>query len=289
MAWSTRELADLAGTSVRAVRHYHNVGLLEEPRRRTNGYKQYGVAHLVRVLRIKRLADLGFTLPQIAELGDADQHPREALRGLDAHLARTLDRLQHVRTEIQEILQQAAPTDLPPALAAGVRDIDMSDVDRALLVVLTRVLCLAVVTDFVDTLRGLPPSPAATAFDQLPADADDATRHDLAIRLLPRSRTLRVMLPRLRSATAGLSAAAARTLDVAMRDLYNPAQFDVLRRVELLLRPSPGPIRTPQVGVLTGGDRVTATTPLRLTVPQRQGVHSGVITAIARSKTPGRP
>ncbi|WP_433560110.1 MerR family DNA-binding transcriptional regulator [Pseudonocardia xinjiangensis] len=28
MAWSTRELADLAGTTVRAVRHYHDVGLL---------------------------------------------------------------------------------------------------------------------------------------------------------------------------------------------------------------------------------------------------------------------
>ena len=49
MAWSTRQIADLAGTSVRAVRHYHEVGLLAEPERRSNGYKQYGVAHLVRV------------------------------------------------------------------------------------------------------------------------------------------------------------------------------------------------------------------------------------------------
>ncbi|MHA6630290.1 helix-turn-helix domain-containing protein [Pseudonocardia sichuanensis] len=289
MAWSTRELADLAGTSVRAVRHYHDVGLLEEPQRRANGYKQYGVAHLVRVLRIKRLADLGFTLPQIAELGDADQHPREALRGLDAHLARTLDRLQDVRAEIQQILQQAAPTDIPPALAARIRDTDVSDADRALLIVLTRVLGLAVVTDFVDTLRGLPPSPAATAFDQLPADADATTRHQLANRLLPRSRTLRVMLPRLPSTTVGLNAAATRTLDEAVRDLYNPAQFDVLRRVELLLRPSPGPIRTPHVGRAAGSDRVPAATPLGLTVPQRHGVHSGVITAFAPSRTPGRP
>uniref|UniRef100_UPI0037167E9A MerR family transcriptional regulator n=2 Tax=Bacillati TaxID=1783272 RepID=UPI0037167E9A len=53
MAWSTRELAELAGTSLRAVRHYHEVGLLEEPERRANGYKQYGVAHLVRALRIR--------------------------------------------------------------------------------------------------------------------------------------------------------------------------------------------------------------------------------------------
>jgi DNA-binding transcriptional MerR regulator len=289
VAWSTRELADLAGTTSRAVRHYHDVGLLEEPRRRANGYKQYGVAHLVRVLRIKRLADLGFTLPQIAELGDADQHPREALRTLDSHLGQDLDRLQRARVEVRQILQQAAPTDLPPALAAKIRHTDLSDADRALLIVLTRVLDLAVVIDFVDTLRALPPSPAATAFDQLPADADDATRHELAIRLLPRSRTLRVMLPRLRSATTGLRAAAARTVDEAVRDLYNPAQSDVLRRVGLLLRSRPDPVRTPQVGVTPGRDRVTAPTPLGLTVPQRHGVHSGVITAVPPSTTLGRP
>lgn len=273
MAWSTRELADLAGTTVRTVRHYHDVGLLEEPRRRANGYKQYGVAHLVRVLRVKRLADLGLTLPQIAELGDADQHPREALRGLDAHLARTLDRLQEVRTEVRQILQEAAPADLPPALAARIRDTDPSDADRVLLIVLTGVLGLAVVVDFLDTLRGLPPSPAATAFDQLPADADDAARHELAIRLLPRSRTLRVMLPRLWSATAGPDAAA-RTADEAVRDLYNPAQFDVLRRVGVLLRSGPGPVRIPHVDVMPSSERVRAATPLGLTVPQRHGVHS---------------
>lgn len=290
MAWSTRELADLAGTTARAVRHYHDVGLLEEPRRRANGYKQYGVAHLVRVVRIKRLVDLGFTLPQISELRDADRHPRDALRGLDAHLARTLDRLQEVRSEVRQILQEAVPTDLPPALAARIRDVDLSDADRALLVVLTRVLDLVVVTDFVDALRGLPPSPAATAFDQLPADADDATRHELSTRLLAPSRTLRVMLPRLRSATTGLSVAAARVLDEAVRDLYNPAQADVLRRAGLLLRALPGPVRTPQVSGTPGRDRVTAAAPARVDrVPQRQVVRSGVLSAIPVSSIPARP
>ncbi len=185
MAWSTRELAELAGTTVRAVRHYHEVGLLEEPRRRANGYKQYGVAHLVRTLRIKRLAELGFTLPQIAELGDADQHPREALRSLDTQLARTLDRLQHARVEVRQILQQAAPTDLPPALAAKIRDAGLSDADRSLLVVMSRVLDPGVVTALVDTLQALPPSAATAAFDHLPADADEPTRQDLAASLLP--------------------------------------------------------------------------------------------------------
>ena len=100
VAWSTRELAELAGTSLRAVRHYHQVGLLAEPERRTNGYKQYGVAHLVRLVRIKRLVDLGFSLPQIAAMGEADDHPEQALRELDAELAATIERLQRARDEL---------------------------------------------------------------------------------------------------------------------------------------------------------------------------------------------
>ncbi|MGW3892293.1 MerR family DNA-binding transcriptional regulator [Micromonospora chokoriensis] len=32
------ELAELAGTTVNAIRHYHRVGLLEELTRRYNGY-----------------------------------------------------------------------------------------------------------------------------------------------------------------------------------------------------------------------------------------------------------
>ena len=56
MEWSTRELAALAGTTVNTVRHYHAVGLLEVPERRHNGYKQYRVHHLVRLIRLRRFA-----------------------------------------------------------------------------------------------------------------------------------------------------------------------------------------------------------------------------------------
>lgn len=55
MAWSTRELAEMAGTTVKSVRLYHQRGLLEEPERSPNGYKKYEVRHLVDLLRIRRL------------------------------------------------------------------------------------------------------------------------------------------------------------------------------------------------------------------------------------------
>ena len=194
MAWSTRELAELAGTTLRAVRHYHQVGLLAEPERRSNGYKQYGVAHLVRLLRIKRLVDLGFTLPQIAELGERDDHPAEALRALDAELAATIDRLQRVRVELRGILDEAAPTDLPPELAPVAR-VDLSGADRSFVAVIGRVMGPQARRAWADMLLHLPDDPVAAEFDDLPADTDESTRQDVARRMVPYVRALRARHP----------------------------------------------------------------------------------------------
>lgn len=77
--WSTREIAEFAGTTLKAVRHYHRIGLLEEPERSANGYKRYGIKHLIRLMRIRRLVDLGVALSDICH------HPGVARgRGADA-------------------------------------------------------------------------------------------------------------------------------------------------------------------------------------------------------------
>ena len=233
VGWSTREVAELAGTSLRAVRHYHQVGLLAEPERRSNGYKQYGVAHLVRLVRIKRLTDLGFSLPQIAAMGEADDHPEEALRELDAELGATVDRLQRARSELRLILEKAAPTDLPVEFVPRATVAKLSDADRSLVVVLTRVLGPRGLQVYADLLQNTPDEPAASAFDDLPADADEATRQDLAERLVPYIRAIRAAHPDLPE--AGIDApGGARFVDEtvagAMAELYNTAQLDVLRR-----------------------------------------------------------
>ena len=276
MAWSTRELAQLAGTTVRAVRHYHAVGLLDEPYRRTNGYKQYGVAHLVRTLRIRRLTELGFSLAQVADLGDADEHPQEALEHLQAELAQNLERLHQVRTEVGQILALAAPTDLPPRLSAAIATVDLSQADRSLLVVMSRVLEPDLLMGLIDLLKVLPADPATRLFDELTADADETLRRDLADQLFSREPAVLALLPGILDATgAGTSDSARRTIDRALDDLYNPAQVDVLRRVRRLrlasrpVRPRATSAHTstmPQHGLLptyapTQGPRPTRSTP----------------------------
>ncbi|MET4427567.1 MerR family transcriptional regulator [Mycolicibacterium sp. 624] len=242
MGWSTREVAELAGTSLRAVRHYHQVGLLAEPERRSNGYKQYGVAHLVRLVRIKRLTDLGFSLPQIAAMGNTDDHPEEALRGLDAELAATIERLQAARAELGLILEHSAPTDLPPEFVPPDTVAKMSDADRSLVVVLTRVLGPRGLEVYADLLQNAPDEPSLSAFDDLPTDADESTRQDMAESLAPYIRAIYAAHPGLLEARVdapGGPRFADETIAGAMAELYNAAQLDVLRRAGEILRSAP--------------------------------------------------
>jgi len=234
VAWSTRQLAELAGTSVRAVRHYHEVGLLPEPERRANGYKQYGVAHLVRLLRIKRLTDLGFSLPRIAEMGDADEHPAEALRRLDDELAATIERLQQARLELGTILRTAGPTDLPLELAPAAAGANLSEADRSFVAVISRVLGPSGLDAYRQLLQDDYAADELAEFDRLPADADERTRVELVERITPLVRGLLARHPtldRYGSDAPGGRLHFARTVDVALRELYNPAQFDVLVRL----------------------------------------------------------
>ncbi|ONI91668.1 MerR family transcriptional regulator [Actinosynnema sp. ALI-1.44] len=232
MGWSTRQLAELAGTSLRAIRHYHDVGLLPEPERRANGYKTYGVADLVRVLRIKRLTGLGLSLAQIAELGD-EEYPEEALRALDAELAATIDRLERIRVELAVMLRRPMPTDLPPMLSKYLADVDLTATDRQFAAVLAQVLSPAKLGAYAATLRDYQRDPAVVEFDALPADADEQTREDLAERLAPHFRKTQADFPQMTElvddAPRGKNFAL-RTIYQAMHDIYNPAQIDVLMR-----------------------------------------------------------
>jgi DNA-binding transcriptional MerR regulator len=243
MAWSTREIAELSGTSLRAVRHYHDVGLLDEPDRHGNGYKQYGVAHLIRVLRIKHLTDLGFSLHQVTDMGDTDDHPEKALRILDAELAATIERLQRDRVELGSILREAALTDLPPAIAPAAAGAELSDTHRSVVAVLSRVLGPQGLEIYAEMLQNLPTDPVVAEFDDLPADADPPTRQDLAERLAPYARRLRAENPGLSALDSDAPHGARfveQTVGRAMQDLYNSAQLDVVRRTEIMLRAAPG-------------------------------------------------
>ncbi len=233
MPWSTRELAELAGTTLKTVRHYHALGLLDEPERASNGYKQYGVRHLVRLLQIRRLSDLGLPLAQIATMDRADEDPDRAIRAVDAELAATIERLQRVRAELAVILRDRAPIDVPDGFGA-VAD-GLSDADRAMLLIYSRVFDAEMMSD----VRGLveQPGDSDAAFMALPADADASSIEAVAQAMLPDLLQSRTQFP----ATAEPEAHAefdVRTTGTAVAqaiaELYNPAQLAALQRANQL-------------------------------------------------------
>lgn len=84
MEWSIQQIAKLAGTTSRTLRHYDDIGLLPPSRAGSNGYRHYDEATLVRLQRILLLRELGLGLPQIGEILDRETTQEEALSG---HLA----------------------------------------------------------------------------------------------------------------------------------------------------------------------------------------------------------
>ncbi|MCP2262297.1 DNA-binding transcriptional regulator, MerR family [Streptoalloteichus tenebrarius] len=108
------ELAKRAGTTVRAVRHYHAQGLLAEPPRDHSGYRRYGAAALVRLIRIRRLRDLGLPLERVRELLDGPGSLDEALDALDAELAARQREIARQRRRLAELRRRPADPELPP-------------------------------------------------------------------------------------------------------------------------------------------------------------------------------
>ncbi|MEO6943759.1 MAG: MerR family transcriptional regulator [Lacisediminihabitans sp.] len=77
MDWSIQDVARLAGTTSRTLRHYGELGLLSPSRIGSNGYRYYNEDALARLQRILLLRELGLGLPAIGEVlagqsGDAD-------------------------------------------------------------------------------------------------------------------------------------------------------------------------------------------------------------------------
>ncbi|PRZ03403.1 DNA-binding transcriptional MerR regulator [Isoptericola sp. CG 20/1183] len=219
MTWSTRELADLAGTTVNTVRHYHALGLLDEPSRRYNGYKQYRVPHLVRLLQLRRLAELGVPLAQIGALDGSGL--KDALRALDAALHDEIERSQRARADIAAILHADAPVDTPHGFEAVAAR--LSETDRALIHICTQLYDPDAVAHLRRMVVAEPPAVSAK-FAALPTDASDATRERLA------GEVARVGANWRSTTWPWLHAAAKQTLVQALAELYNPAQHDVLRR-----------------------------------------------------------
>lgn len=142
----TSELAALAGVTIRALRHYHRIGLLEEPGRAADDDAatddaagdaatddaandaadeaadddhEYGVRHLARLLRITRLTELGVPLAVLPDVLDDPDAAAELLDRLDREAAAEIRRLTCRRAVIAVLREHGAVPELPPDVPHG--------------------------------------------------------------------------------------------------------------------------------------------------------------------------
>ncbi|MFI6180784.1 MerR family transcriptional regulator [Nonomuraea sp. NPDC051191] len=122
------ELAALVGVSTRTVRYYHHLGILPEPERLPNGYREYRLRDAVRLARVRHLAGLGLSLEELRD-ALADERGvdfREALQELDADLARQQEAIAARRARLAALLAQpdlSPESMMSPDAAAVLRDL----------------------------------------------------------------------------------------------------------------------------------------------------------------------
>lgn len=112
------QLAAYSGVTVRAVRHYHQIGLLPEPERDASGYRTYTAPDVVRLIRIRTLAEAGVPLARVQELLEAGEAEfAAAVADLDRRLRAEVRELQEHRRRIAR-LAAGDSLALPPEVVA---------------------------------------------------------------------------------------------------------------------------------------------------------------------------
>lgn len=109
------EIAAAVGLTTRAIRHYHHLGLLPEPARRPNGYREYGLREAILLARVRRLTELGLGLDEVRDVlaDDVGRELTEVLAELDDDLARQEADIRARRGRLAELLRMSREGLLP--------------------------------------------------------------------------------------------------------------------------------------------------------------------------------
>lgn len=112
------ELARQVGVSTKTIRYYEGIGLLPEPDRAPNGYREYGQFAVEKLRFVRDAQDTGLTLTEIASILDLRSQGETTcehvvdllerhLRSLDRHI----DSLRETQSQLTELTKRARKLD----------------------------------------------------------------------------------------------------------------------------------------------------------------------------------
>ena len=100
-----KELAEATGVDVDTIRYYEKQGLLPEPARQDNGYRNYTETHLVQLNFIRHCRSLGIGLPEVRILRSFQARPELACEEINQLIDRQIGRI-HQQVETLRLLER---------------------------------------------------------------------------------------------------------------------------------------------------------------------------------------
>jgi DNA-binding transcriptional MerR regulator len=101
VAYTVKQLSNLAGVSARTLHFYDEIGLLKPEAYGENGYRYYGDEALLRLQQILFFKELDFSLAEIKEITDRPDF--DLLQALSAHRAALQQRAVRLKRLIQTV------------------------------------------------------------------------------------------------------------------------------------------------------------------------------------------
>jgi len=102
--WRVGELAGITGVTVRALRHYDEIGLLVPSERSGAGHRRYTTGDLQRLYEILALRQLGLPLAEVAGVLDGPHDPRAVVRHQLEHVKSSIAAAQQLRRDLAALL-----------------------------------------------------------------------------------------------------------------------------------------------------------------------------------------
>jgi len=100
------ELAKRTSCDIETIRYYEKSGLLEEPARSPNGYREYDGQHLERLQFIRHCRSLQLGLQEVRVLLDIKANPSAGCASVDELLDGHIERVREQMKSLQALEQQ---------------------------------------------------------------------------------------------------------------------------------------------------------------------------------------
>jgi DNA-binding transcriptional MerR regulator len=113
------DAAAFAGTTPRAIRHYHAIGLLPEPERGSDDRRRYGYDDMIRLLWIRRMADAGISLDDIRAGFEGATGIEQSLARLEKSLVSKAAAIEAQRAAVHRLREVGSPLGLLSPLVSG--------------------------------------------------------------------------------------------------------------------------------------------------------------------------